>query len=121
MAWIRTEFITTSVVAGFWSCRLQRTNPNATATSITRIGTGVCRFELRVTDNSGAFGRDAVQITVNPTAANQPPVANAGADQNFDLPDNNTFPEPERVDRCCGLQLDEDFRTSYHQIHYQPS
>ena len=67
------------------------TNPNAAATSVTGLVQGVYRFELRVTDNSGAFGRDTVQITVNPTAANQPPVANAGADQNFDLPNNNTI------------------------------
>jgi len=64
------------------------TNPNSAATSVTGLVQGVYRFELRVTDNSGAFGRDTVQVTVN-TASNIPPTANAGPDQNVTLPANS--------------------------------
>ena len=67
------------------------TNINAAATSVTGLVQGVYLFELRVTDNSGAFGRDTVRITVNPTAANMPPVANAGPDQVISLPTNSTI------------------------------
>jgi hypothetical protein len=50
---------------------------------------GVYSFELTVQDNSGAFAKDTVQVTVEhqPTG-NQPPVARAGADQSFPLPIN---------------------------------
>ena len=48
---------------------------------------GVYSFELRVTDNNGAFGRDTIQVTVNP-AGNIPPTANAGPDQTITLPTN---------------------------------
>ena len=41
-------------------------------------------FQLTVTDNGGATGNAQVKITV--TAANQPPVANAGANQTITLP-----------------------------------
>jgi poly(3-hydroxybutyrate) depolymerase len=54
---------------------------------------GVYQFELRVTDNQGAYGRDTVQITVNlpgPPPPNQNPIANAGADINLTLPANST-------------------------------
>ncbi|MBK7558141.1 MAG: T9SS type A sorting domain-containing protein [Chitinophagaceae bacterium] len=64
------------------------TNPNSAATSVTGLVQGVYRFELRVTDNSGAFGRDTVQVTVN-TASNIAPTANAGPDQNITLPANS--------------------------------
>jgi hypothetical protein len=57
---------------------------NAT-TTITALVQGVYKFELKVTDNSGAVGRDTVQVTVNP-APNVPPTANAGADQSITLP-----------------------------------
>ena len=66
-------------------------NPNTAATSVTGLVQGVYRFELRVTDNSGAFGRDTVQITVNPAASNIPPVANAGADQTIVLPTSSVI------------------------------
>ncbi len=62
------------------------TNANSAATTVTGLTTaGVYRFELRVTDNSGAFGRDTMTVTVN-AAANIPPTANAGPDQNITLP-----------------------------------
>ena len=60
------------------------TNAIAAATSVTGLVQGVYKFELRVTDNSGATGLDTVQVTVN--AANIPPIANAGADQLITLP-----------------------------------
>ncbi|MBL0181180.1 MAG: T9SS type A sorting domain-containing protein [Chitinophagaceae bacterium] len=66
-------------------------NANTAATSVTGLVQGVYLFELRVTDNSGAFGRDTVQVTVNPTAANIPPTANAGPDQSITLPVNATI------------------------------
>jgi len=49
---------------------------------------GVYQFELTVTDNSGATGKDTVQITVNP-APNIPPVAIAGNDITITLPTNS--------------------------------
>ena len=54
---------------------------------------GVYRFELQVTDNLGAIGKDTVQITVSmpgPPPANQAPNANAGSDISITLPTNNT-------------------------------
>lgn len=54
---------------------------------------GVYQFELRVTDNQGAYGRDTVQVTVNlpgPPPVNQAPNANAGADITISLPANST-------------------------------
>ena len=45
---------------------------------------GVYLFELTVTDNQGATGKDTVQITV--LAANKPPHADAGADQTIQAP-----------------------------------
>jgi hypothetical protein len=62
------------------------TNAAAAVTTITGLAAGVYLFELQVTDNSGATGRDTVQITVNPE--NIPPVANAGPDQTVALPTN---------------------------------
>lgn len=61
------------------------TNPTTAATSVTGLTQGVYQFELRVTDNGGAFGRDTVQVTVNPAASNIPPVANAGVRSNDHL------------------------------------
>ncbi|RYZ53837.1 MAG: T9SS type A sorting domain-containing protein, partial [Sphingobacteriales bacterium] len=49
---------------------------------------GIYMFELSVTDNKGAIGRDTVNVTVNP-ASNQLPVANAGTDIVKTLPDNS--------------------------------
>jgi parallel beta-helix repeat protein len=62
------------------------TLPSATATGLVQ---GAYAIELKVTDNSGATGRDTVIVTVNP-AANIPPVANAGMDQGITLPINST-------------------------------
>ena len=61
---------------------------NASAvTSVTGLVQGVYQFELKVTDNNGATGRDTMQVTVN-AAANIAPVANAGSDKTITLPAN---------------------------------
>ena len=57
------------------------------ATTVSGLVQGVYKFELRVTDNSGATGRDTMHVTVNP-APNQVPTANAGVDQTITLPAN---------------------------------
>jgi lysophospholipase L1-like esterase len=62
--------------------------PTQAQTIINNLVQGVYRFELRVTDNQGATNADTMTITVNP-APNQPPVANAGADQTIQLPVNS--------------------------------
>ncbi|HMK04988.1 MAG TPA: T9SS type A sorting domain-containing protein [Ferruginibacter sp.] len=56
------------------------TNPGTAATSITGLALGVYEFELIVTDNLGAIGRDTLQVTVN-NSINLPPNAFAGGDQ----------------------------------------
>ena len=60
------------------------TNANSAATTVTGLVQGVYQFELKVTDNNGATGKDTMQVTVN--AANIPPTANAGTDQLITLP-----------------------------------
>ena len=51
---------------------------------------GVYNFELRVTDNNGATGKDTMQVSVNAAAViNLPPVANAGVGQTITLPTNS--------------------------------
>ena len=60
---------------------------------------GVYQFELRVTDNLGAVGRDTMTVTVNPAGTpNQPPVANAGANQTLALPVNSITQEGSGTD-----------------------
>lgn len=59
-------------------------------TAINNLIQGVYLFELLVTDNQGAVGRDTVQVTVNPTP-NVPPTANAGPDQRIALPTNTVL------------------------------
>ncbi len=65
------------------------TTANNAATTVTALVQGTYQFELKVTDNNGATGRDTMQVIVNPAAAvNIPPTAIAGADQNITLPTN---------------------------------
>ena len=64
------------------------TNTTAASTTATGLVQGIYKFELKVTDNSGATDTDTMQVTVNP-APNQLPVANAGLDQNITLPTNS--------------------------------
>ncbi|MBS1921515.1 MAG: tandem-95 repeat protein [Bacteroidetes bacterium] len=62
-------------------------NSNSAITTVTGLIQGVYQYELRVTDNNGAYGRDTMQVTVNP--ANIAPTANAGPNQNITLPNNS--------------------------------
>jgi hypothetical protein len=66
-------------------------SPTQAQTVINNLVQGVYQFELKVTDNQGATGRDTVLVTVNSTTlpSNQPPVAHAGLDQNITLPLNS--------------------------------
>jgi predicted esterase len=66
------------------------TTPGTASTSVTNLVQGVYQFELTVTDDKGATGKDTVQITVN-SPGNQTPVANAGLDQIISLPTNNVM------------------------------
>jgi 6-phosphogluconolactonase (cycloisomerase 2 family) len=63
------------------------------STNVTMLTKGVYTFELKVTDNKGAVGRDTVTITVNNKAksnsSNQPPLADAGKKQTISLPQNS--------------------------------
>jgi parallel beta-helix repeat protein len=64
---------------------------NAATTALNNLVQGVYKYELTVTDNNGAVGKDTVQVTVNAAAVtNKPPVANAGSDINVVLPVNST-------------------------------
>lgn len=63
---------------------------NAPTTTLSNLIAGNYRFRLRVTDNNGAEGVDTVSVTVVNSAANQPPVANAGSSLNLTLPFNST-------------------------------
>lgn len=60
-------------------------SPTAASTIISGLVQGIYLFELQVTDNSGAIGKDTMQFTVNSTT-NAFPVANAGANQTITLP-----------------------------------
>jgi len=62
----------------------------AVQTNVSFVSAGQCSFELTVTDNLGAVGKDTVTVTVNPDP-NVAPVANAGPDQNVQLPLNKIF------------------------------
>ena len=66
------------------------TNANAATASATGLVQGVYKYELKVTDNSGATDLDTMQVTVNAAVPppNQLPTANAGLDQNITLPNN---------------------------------
>ncbi len=66
------------------------TTATAAQTNISFTTAGQYLFELAVTDNAGAIGRDSILINVNPDP-NLPPVANAGTDQTIQLPVNKVF------------------------------
>ncbi|MEO6731288.1 MAG: T9SS type A sorting domain-containing protein, partial [Ferruginibacter sp.] len=62
---------------------------NSATTAINNLVQGVYSFELTVTDNNGATGKDTVQVTVNSAIIlNKLPIANAGADVSIVLPTN---------------------------------
>ena len=56
--------------------------------SLSNLVQGVYQYELKVTDNLGAAGKDTVQVTVNAavTIPNIPPTVNAGLAQSITLP-----------------------------------
>ena len=62
---------------------------NSAQTNLTSIIAGIFQYELTVTDNNGATGKDTVTITLL-AATNIPPVASAGQDQSIILPINST-------------------------------
>ncbi|MGB4842853.1 MAG: hypothetical protein WBP16_00160, partial [Ferruginibacter sp.] len=64
------------------------TNPTSAVTTVTGMAQGVYQFELTVTDNNNATGKDTMQVTVN-AAPNIPPTANAGPNQTITLPTNS--------------------------------
>ena len=64
------------------------TNLSSTQTMTTGLEQGVYQFELVVTDDDGFLNKDTMQVTVL-SSTNQPPVANAGADQTIVLPVNS--------------------------------
>ncbi|MEO6228745.1 MAG: T9SS type A sorting domain-containing protein [Ferruginibacter sp.] len=72
-------------------------SPTLALTAINNLGQGVYQFELTVTDNDGAIGKDTVQVTVN-APSNLPPVANAGPDKVIVLPVNSTVLTGSGVD-----------------------
>jgi len=62
-------------------------NSNSAKTSVKSLVMGVYKFELTVTDNGGLSAKDTVQVLVaDNSAANKPPIANAGPDQEIILP-----------------------------------
>ncbi len=61
-------------------------NGGSASTVVNNLTTGIYLFQLKVTDNSGAIAFDTIKVNVNAAPANQPPVANAGADINISLP-----------------------------------
>ncbi|MEP7142518.1 MAG: tandem-95 repeat protein, partial [Ferruginibacter sp.] len=63
---------------------------NASSTAVNNLIPGIYKFELTVTDNNGATGRDTMQVTVN-AEPNMAPIANAGSDHIITLPANNTI------------------------------
>ena len=63
-------------------------NQNTVQTNVTVITEGSYSFELEITDNGGAKGKDTVIILVNPDPNNKP-VANAGSDIVITLPVNS--------------------------------
>lgn len=64
------------------------TSPSSASTTVTGLAQGTYKFQLTVTDNSGATGKDTVQVTVNAAATNKAPTAYAGTDITITLPIN---------------------------------
>ncbi len=63
-------------------------NSASPVTDVSSLLEGVYEFQLTVTDDKGATATDMMKVTVNPVA-NQPPLANAGADITITLPVNS--------------------------------
>jgi rhamnose utilization protein RhaD (predicted bifunctional aldolase and dehydrogenase) len=78
-SWVKISGPTTGTIA----------TANTATTAINSLVQGIYKFELTVTDNNGAIGKDTVQVTVN-AAGNIAPVASAGTDKVITLPTNST-------------------------------
>jgi hypothetical protein len=65
-------------------------NPNSATTTVSELIAGIYIFKLTATDNKGATADDTVSVIVN-AAANIPPSALAGSDQNLILPANSVL------------------------------
>ncbi len=63
-------------------------NPGSPTTIISNLAAGTYVFTLKATDNAGASATSSVTINVN-AAANQPPIAYAGANASITLPTNS--------------------------------
>ena len=61
--------------------------PDATTTVVKNFAHGIYSFQLEVTDSEGLTDTDTIQLFINTAIpGNQPPVANAGADQLITTP-----------------------------------
>ncbi|WKZ60982.1 MAG: PKD domain-containing protein [Cyclobacteriaceae bacterium] len=65
------------------------TNATSSTVSVGNLIQGLYTFRLTVTDDDGATGFANVNVTVNAAPVNNPPTANAGADQSITLPTNS--------------------------------
>jgi len=63
-------------------------NSSSAVTAVSGLTQGVYQFELKVTDDKGAIGKDTINITVN-ASPNILTSANAGADKTITLPANS--------------------------------
>ena len=63
------------------------TNPGSGMTTVTNLVAGTYQFQVKVIDNNNNSSLATVSITVNPAIV-KPPVANAGEDQQLQLPSN---------------------------------
>lgn len=61
-------------------------NATSANTIVNNLIGGIYQFKLTVTDENGASASDTINIVVDNPTVNQPPVANAGADQTITLP-----------------------------------
>ena len=73
-------------ISGPSSCKI--TDSTSASTTVNGLIQGIYTFELTVTDDKGATGKDTVQVKVN-AADNIAPTANAGKDQTITLPENS--------------------------------
>jgi hypothetical protein len=64
-------------------------NVNTNAPTVSGLQAGQYTFEITVTDNVGAVGKDMVTIFVQPASA-QGPVADAGSDKMIEFPESTT-------------------------------
>ncbi|HYJ38920.1 MAG TPA: T9SS type A sorting domain-containing protein [Chitinophagaceae bacterium] len=55
-------------------------DPSAGSTFAHNLSQGVYRFELTVVDDRASWKKDTIMVTVNPSSANLPPIAQAGPD-----------------------------------------